>query len=72
MELAAEIAPLCRDGLRRHSTLGYVSPAAFERAYAAREAAATLSLAPLDGILPVDPTDDRGSWAIHEVELRRS
>jgi putative transposase len=49
---------------RRHSTLGYVSPAAFERAHVACEAASTLAPAPFDGITRADPTDDRGSWVI--------
>jgi putative transposase len=49
---------------RRHSTLGYVSPAAFERAHATREASPTLVLAGFDGIPQVDATDDRRSWAI--------
>ena len=48
---------------RRHSTLGYVSPAAFERAHATREAAAIRSPAPLAGIPQAAPTDDRRSWA---------
>jgi transposase InsO family protein len=49
---------------RRHSTLGYVSPAAFERAHATRGASPTLVLEALDGIPQVDSTDDRRSWAI--------
>jgi putative transposase len=48
---------------RRHSTLGYVSPAAFERAHAAREAAMTPSLGPCNGIPQAAPTDDRRAWA---------
>jgi transposase InsO family protein len=49
---------------RRHSTLGYVSPAAFERAHTTREASPTLVPAVRDGIPQVDATGDRRSWAI--------
>jgi transposase InsO family protein len=49
---------------RRHSTLDYVSPAAFERAHAARGASPTIGLEVLDGIPQVDSTDDRRSWAL--------
>ena len=50
---------------RRHSTIGYVSPAAFERAAAApRESAIRVHEAVLGGILQPAPTDDRRSWGI--------
>jgi len=50
---------------RRHSTIGYVSPAAFERASTAhRESAFRLHEAVLRGILQPAPTDDRRSWGI--------
>jgi transposase InsO family protein len=50
---------------RRHSTIGYVSPAAFERAVAApRESAMCVHEAVLGGRLQPAPTDDRRSWGI--------
>ena len=50
---------------RRHSTIGYVSPAAFERAAAAhRESAIRIPDAVLGGILQPAPPDDRRSWGI--------
>jgi transposase InsO family protein len=46
---------------RRHSTIGYLSPAAFERAAAAhRESAMRV----YEGILQPAPTDNRRSWGI--------
>jgi putative transposase len=48
---------------RRHSTIGYVSPAAFERAAAVqRESVPRVQEAVLEGILQPAPTDDRRSW----------
>lgn len=50
---------------RRHSTIGYVSPAAFERATAApRKSALRVREAVLGGILQPAPADDRRSWGI--------
>jgi transposase InsO family protein len=50
---------------RRHSTIGYLSPAAFERRAAARrEPAPSVHEAVLGGILQPGPTDDRRSWGI--------
>jgi putative transposase len=50
---------------RRHSTIGYVSPAAFERAAVAhRESATHVYESVLEGILQPGPTDDRRSWGI--------
>jgi transposase InsO family protein len=50
---------------RRHSTIGYVSPAAFERAAAAhRESAMRIYEGVPKGILQPAPTDDRRSWGI--------
>jgi transposase InsO family protein len=50
---------------RRHSTLGYVSPAAFERA-AARHSDPCAGAEPSasGGIVPPGPGDDRRSWSI--------
>jgi putative transposase len=48
---------------RRHSTLGYVSPAAFERAHATRGAASTTSPGPFDRIPQAASIDHRRSWA---------
>jgi putative transposase len=50
---------------RRHSTIGYVSPAAFERAAAAhRESARCVHGTVLGGLLQPATTDDRRSWGI--------
>jgi transposase InsO family protein len=50
---------------RRHSTIGYVSPAAFERDTAAHRREATrVNEAVAGGILQPRPTDDRRSWGI--------
>jgi transposase InsO family protein len=50
---------------RRHSTIGYVSPATFERAAATRrESAPRVQEALLGGILQPGSTDDRRSWGI--------
>ena len=50
---------------RRHSTIGYVSPAAFERqAIVRREWSARVHPGVAGGILQPDPTDDRRSWGI--------
>ena len=50
---------------RRHSTIGYVSPAAFERQVAVRRVlAASGHQAVFGGILQPTPTDDRRSWGI--------
>jgi len=50
---------------RRHSTIGYVSPAVFEREAAARRAPATsVANSVYEGILQPHPTDDRRSWGI--------
>jgi Integrase core domain len=55
---------------RRHSTIGYVSPAAFERAAAVqRESVPRVQEAVLEGILQPAPTDDRRSWGTREVAL---
>jgi transposase InsO family protein len=49
---------------RRHSTIGYVSPAAFERAAAGdRASASRVHDGVLGGILQPGPTDDRRSWS---------
>jgi putative transposase len=48
---------------RRHSTIGYVSPAAFERRAAVRpEPTTRVPEVVYGGILPPVPTDDRRSW----------
>jgi transposase InsO family protein len=50
---------------RRHSTIGYVSPAAFERDAAAhRRSASCVPEAVARGILHPAPPDDRRSWGI--------
>ena len=50
---------------RRHSTIGYVSPAAFERQAAGRRAPATSDDAVVYGGIPQpDPTNDRHAWGI--------
>jgi putative transposase len=50
---------------RRHSTIGYVSPAVFERqAIESRARPAGIQEAVLGGILQPAPTDDRRSWGI--------
>lgn len=50
---------------RRHSTIGDVSPAAFERAAAGhRQSTIRVPDAVLGGILQPAPTDDRRSWGI--------
>jgi putative transposase len=50
---------------RRHSTIGYVSPAAFERAAAVhRESAMRVDEGVRGGILQPAPPDDRRSWGI--------
>jgi transposase InsO family protein len=49
---------------RRHSTIGYMSPAAFERAAVHRESAMPIPEAVLGGILYPAPTADRRSWGI--------
>ena len=50
---------------RRHSTIGYVSPAAFERAAAVhRESARRVDEGVREGILQPAPPDDRRSWGI--------
>jgi transposase InsO family protein len=50
---------------RRHSTIGYVSPAAFERAAAVhRESAMRVDEGVRGGILQPAPPDDRRSWDI--------
>ena len=50
---------------RRHSTIGYVSPAAFERqAPGRREPAASVPQAVFGGILQPASIDDRRSWGI--------
>lgn len=50
---------------RRHSTIGYVSPAAFERAAAVhRESAMRVDEGVCGGILQPAPPDDRRSWGI--------
>lgn len=50
---------------RRHSTIGYVSPATFERAATAhRESAIRVHAAVLGGIRQPARTDDRRSWGI--------
>ena len=50
---------------RRHSTIDYVSPAAFERAAVGhRESAMRTYPGVHDGILQPAPTDDRRSWGI--------
>lgn len=48
---------------RRHSTIGYVSPAVFERQFIARRESST-SAAVVEGRLYPDPTDDRRPWGI--------
>jgi putative transposase len=50
---------------RRHSTIGYVSPAAFERRAAVRqEPTPRVPEVVYGGILPAAPTDDRWSWGV--------
>jgi transposase InsO family protein len=50
---------------RRHSTIGYVSPASFEREVAAhRKSATRIHEAVPRAILQPAPTDDRHSWGI--------
>jgi transposase InsO family protein len=50
---------------RRHSTIGYVSPAAFERAVAGRrESAPRVQEAVLGGTLQLGSPDDRRPWGI--------
>jgi len=50
---------------RRHSTIGYVSPATFERdAAAQRKVATRVREAVAGGILQPGPTDDRRSWGM--------
>jgi transposase InsO family protein len=50
---------------RRHSTIGYVSPATFERrALLARTSSQTAADIVSGGILQPAPTDDRRSWGI--------
>jgi putative transposase len=50
---------------RRHSTIGYVSPATFERrALLARTSSQTAADIASGGILQPAPTDDRRSWGI--------
>jgi transposase InsO family protein len=46
---------------RRHSSIGYVSPAAYERAF---EAGSHVPAALLGGIRQPAPADDRRSWGI--------
>jgi putative transposase len=50
---------------RRHSTIGYVSPARFERRAAVRpEPTTRVPEVVYGGILPPVPTDDRRSWGV--------
>lgn len=50
---------------RRHSTIGYVSPAVFEREAAARrELATSVAEGVCGGMLQPHPTDDRRFWGI--------
>ena len=50
---------------RRHSTIGYVSPAAFERqSIVRRELSASVHQVVVGGILQLDQTDDRRSWGM--------
>jgi putative transposase len=49
---------------RRHSTIGYVSPAAFERGAGRRQSAPRVQKALPGGILQPGPPDDRRSWGI--------
>jgi len=50
---------------RRHSTIGYVSPAAFERQAVVRgEPASSVHQVVCGGILQLGPTNDRRSWGI--------
>ena len=50
---------------RRHSTIGYLSPAAYERqALIGRVPSASVHQAVSGGIPQPDPTDDRRSWGI--------
>src|SRR5262245_44578974 len=53
---------------RRHSTIGYVSPAQFERAAATSDD--RLILEPAGGTPMSAPSDVRPSWAFCEVELQ--
>jgi hypothetical protein len=50
---------------RRHSTIGYVSPAVFERTTAAsRREAIAVDGHRFGGIAQAVPTDDRRSWSL--------
>lgn len=50
---------------RRHSTIGYVSPAAFERAALShRESPVSIERVPFGGIVQAGPADDRGPWSV--------
>jgi transposase InsO family protein len=50
---------------RRHSTIGYVNPAVFERATAAsRREAIAVDGGQFGGIAQTVPTDDRRSWSL--------
>lgn len=50
---------------RRHSTIGYVSPAAFERtALSHRESPVSIETARFGGIVQAGPADDRGPWSV--------
>jgi putative transposase len=50
---------------RRHSTIGYLSPAAFERqARRGQEQFLSAHQVVFGGIVQPDPTNDRGSWGI--------
>jgi putative transposase len=50
---------------RRHSTIGYVSPAIYEReARAARASVISIEGAVFSGVLQSEPADDRGAWGI--------
>jgi transposase InsO family protein len=58
---------------RRHSTIGYVSPATFERrALLARTSSQTAADIVSGGILQPAPTDDRRSWGILSMRSRSS
>jgi hypothetical protein len=49
---------------RRHSTIGYVSPAVFERAAAGRQPATHNTAVVRGRILQPCPTNDRRPWSI--------
>ena len=50
---------------RRHSTIGYVSPAVFERVTAAsRRDTIAIDAGRLEGRAQAVPTDDRRSWSL--------